>query len=103
VNGRSRARLPGLSLSNRGETELVIEVRKHSGEDWELQIGAREAKISASRLNRSSAQQCANEWHLLFLQRQSAGRASIALHQGRTMSGFLFSRNYTTLTSITED
>jgi len=88
VNGRVVRDYLDFRFQTGGETELVIEVRKHSGEDWELQIERAEGEDFGLSFEQIVPRQCANECIFCFCKGQSAGRASIALHQGRRCPAF---------------
>jgi len=73
-----------------GETELVLEVRKATGEDWELQIERGEGEDFGLSFEQIVPRQCAT-MHLLFLQRQSAdARPSLFIKDEDVRLSFLY-------------
>src|SRR3954462_2993540 len=61
VNGRVVRDYLDFRFQTGGETELVLEVRKHNGEDWELQIERAEDEDFGLNFEQIVPRQCANE------------------------------------------
>src|SRR5262245_14276290 len=86
-----------------GETELVIDVRKPSGEDWELNIERDESEDLGLGFEQIVPRQCANECLFCFCKgNPETARPSLFVRDEDVRLSFLYG-NYTTLTSITED
>jgi putative radical SAM enzyme (TIGR03279 family) len=86
-----------------GETELVLEVRKSTGEDWELQIERGEGEDFGLSFEQIVPRQCANECIFCFCNGNPAdARPSLFIKDEDVRLSFLYG-NYTTLTSISED
>ena len=66
VNGRVVRDYLDFRFQTGGETELVIEVRKQSGEDWELQIERDEGEDFGLSFEQIVPRQCANECIFCF-------------------------------------
>jgi len=103
VNGRSVRDYLDFRFQTGGETELVLEVRKGSGEDWELQIERGEGEDFGLSFEQIVPRQCANECIFCFCNGNPAdARPSLFIKDEDVRLSFLYG-NYTTLTSITED
>jgi putative radical SAM enzyme (TIGR03279 family) len=103
VNGRSVRDYLDFRFQTAGETELVLEVRKRSGEDWEIQIERGEGEDFGLSFEQIVPRQCANECIFCFCNGNPAdARASLFIKDEDVRLSFLYG-NYTTLTSITED
>jgi putative radical SAM enzyme (TIGR03279 family) len=103
VNGRVVRDYLDFRFQTGGETELVIEVRKHSGEDWELQIERDEGEDFGLSFEQIVPRQCANECIFCFCKgNPQDARPSLFIRDEDVRLSFLYG-NYTTLTSITED
>lgn len=103
VNGRIVRDYLDFRFHTAGETELVIEVRKQSGEDWELQIERGEGEDFGLSFEQIVPRQCANECIFCFCNGNPAdARPSLFIKDEDVRLSFLYG-NYTTLTSITED
>ena len=86
-----------------GEDEMVIDVRKSSGEDWELNIERDEAEDLGLSFEQIVPRQCANECLFCFCKgNPETARPSLFVRDEDVRLSFLYG-NYTTLTSITED
>jgi putative radical SAM enzyme (TIGR03279 family) len=86
-----------------GETEMVIDVRKSSGDDWELNIERDEAEDLGLSFEQIVPRQCANECIFCFCKgNPETARPSLFVRDEDVRLSFLYG-NYTTLTSITED
>jgi len=103
VNGRIVRDYLDFRFQTGGETELVIEVRKQSGEDWELQIERDEAEDLGLSFEQIVPRQCANECLFCFCKgNPQDARPSLFIRDEDVRLSFLYG-NYTTLTSLTED
>jgi putative radical SAM enzyme (TIGR03279 family) len=103
VNGRSVRDYLDFRFQTAGETELVLEVRKKTGEDWELQIERGEGEDFGLSFEQIVPRQCANDCIFCFCKGNPAdARPSLFIKDEDVRLSFLYG-NYTTLTSITED
>ena len=103
VNGRAVRDYLDFRFHTAGETELVMEVRKNTGEDWELQIERGEGEDFGLSFEQIVPRQCANECIFCFCNGNPAdARPSLFIKDEDVRLSFLYG-NYTTLTSITED
>ena len=103
VNGRTVRDYLDFRFQTAGETELVFEVRKTSGEDWELQIERGEGEDFGLSFEQIVPRQCANECIFCFCNGNPAdARPSLFIKDEDVRLWFLYG-NYTTLTSISED
>ncbi len=103
VNGRPVRDYLDFRFQTSGETDLVLEVRKNSGEDWELQIERGEGEDFGLSFEQIVPRQCANECIFCFCNGNPAdARPSLFIKDEDVRLSFLYG-NYTTLTSITED
>jgi len=103
VNGRPVRDYLDFRFQTAGETELVLEVRKSSGEDWELQIERGESEDFGLSFEQIVPRQCANECIFCFCNGNPVdARPSLFIKDEDVRLSFLYG-NYTTLTSITED
>jgi putative radical SAM enzyme (TIGR03279 family) len=103
VNGRTVRDYLDFRFQTAGETELVLEVRKRSGEDWELQIERGEGEDFGLSFEQIVPRQCANECIFCFCNGNPAdARPSLFIKDEDVRLSFLYG-NYTTLTSITEE
>src|SRR5678815_2795706 len=103
VNGRTVRDYLDFRFQTAGETELTIEVRKSSGEDWELQIERGEGEDFGLSFEQIVPRQCANECIFCFCKGNPAdARPSLFVRDEDIRLSFLYG-NYTTLSSITED
>jgi len=103
VNGRVVRDYLDFRFQTGGETDLVIEVRKQSGEDWELQIERDESEDFGLSFEQIVPRQCANECIFCFCKgNPEDARPSLFIRDEDVRLSFLYG-NYTTLTSITED
>jgi len=86
-----------------GETELLLEVRKKSGEDWELELERAENEDFGFSFEQIVPRQCANECLFCFCKgNPTDARPSLFVRDEDIRLSFLYG-NYTTLSSITED
>jgi putative radical SAM enzyme (TIGR03279 family) len=103
VNGRTVRDYLDFRFQTGGETELVMEVRKKSGEEWELDIERDEGEDFGLGFEQIVPRQCANECLFCFCKgNPETARPSLFIRDEDIRLSFLYG-NYTTLTSITED
>lgn len=103
VNGRVVRDYLDFRFQAAGETELVIDVRKGGGEDWELNIERDESEDLGLSFEQIVPRQCANECLFCFCKgNPETARPSLFVRDEDVRLSFLYG-NYTTLTSITED
>jgi putative radical SAM enzyme (TIGR03279 family) len=103
VNGRVVRDYLDFRFQTGGETELVLEVRKRSGEEWELDIERDEGEDFGLGFEQIVPRQCANECIFCFCKgNPETARPSLFIRDEDIRLSFLYG-NYTTLTSITED
>ena len=103
VNGRVVRDYLDFRFQSSGETDLVFDVRKHSGEDWELNIERDEAEDFGLSFEQIVPRQCANECLFCFCKgNPETARPSLFVRDEDVRLSFLYG-NYTTLTSISED
>jgi putative radical SAM enzyme (TIGR03279 family) len=103
VNGRVVRDYLDFRFHTAGETELTIDVRKRTGEDWELNIEREESEDLGLAFEQIVPRQCANECLFCFCKgNPETARPSLFVRDEDVRLSFLYG-NYTTLTSITED
>ena len=103
VNGRVVRDYLDFRFQTAGETELVLEVRKKSGEDWEVELERAEGEDFGLAFEQIVPRQCANECIFCFCNGNPAdARPSLFIKDEDIRLSFLYG-NYTTMTSITED
>jgi len=103
VNGRVVRDYLDFRFQTAGETDLVLEVRKKSGEDWEVELERAEDEDFGLAFEAIVPRQCANECIFCFCNGNPAdARPSLFIKDEDVRLSFLYG-NYTTLTSITED
>jgi putative radical SAM enzyme (TIGR03279 family) len=103
VNGRVVRDYLDFRFQTGGETELVLEVRKKSGEEWEMDIERDEGEDFGLGFEQIVPRQCANECIFCFCKgNPEDARPSLFIRDEDIRLSFLYG-NYTTLTSITED
>src|SRR5215510_12790172 len=103
LNGRLVRDYLDFRFQAAGETELVIDVRKTTGEDWELNIERDESEDFGISFEQIVPRQCANECLFCFCKgNPETARPSLFVRDEDVRLSFLYG-NYTTLTSITED
>jgi putative radical SAM enzyme (TIGR03279 family) len=103
VNGRPVRDYLDFRFQAGGETDLVVDIRKRSGEDWELNIERDEAEAFGLSFEQIVPRQCANECLFCFCKgNPETARPSLFVRDEDVRLSFLYG-NYTTLTSITED
>jgi putative radical SAM enzyme (TIGR03279 family) len=103
VNGRAVRDYLDFRFHTAGETELILEVRKKSGEDWELELERGESEDFGFSFEQIVPRQCANECLFCFCKgNPTDARPSLFIRDEDIRLSFLYG-NYTTLTSITDD
>jgi len=103
INGRVVRDYLDFRFQTAGETELLLEVRKKSGEDWEVELERAEGEDFGLAFEPIVPRQCANECIFCFCNGNPAdARPSLFIKDEDIRLSFLYG-NYTTLTSITED
>src|SRR5437588_2076659 len=103
VNGRLVRDYLDFRFQTGGETELILEIRKQDGEDWELQVERDESENFGLTFEQIVPRQCANECIFCFCKgNPDDARPSLFVRDEDVRLSFLYG-NYTTLTSITED
>jgi putative radical SAM enzyme (TIGR03279 family) len=103
VNGRTVRDYLDFRFQTAGETEMVVDVRKPSGEHWELNIERDEAEDFGLGFEQIVPRQCANECLFCFCKgNPETARPSLFVRDEDVRLSFLYG-NYTTLTSITDD
>ncbi len=103
VNGRVVRDYLDFRFQTSGETDLVLEVRKKSGEDWEVELERAEGEDFGLSFEQIVPRQCANECIFCFCNGNPAdARPSLFIKDEDVRLSFLYG-NYTTMTSITED
>jgi putative radical SAM enzyme (TIGR03279 family) len=103
VNGRVVRDYLDFRFQTSGETELVLEVRKKSGDDWEVELERAEGEDFGLTFEPIVPRQCANACIFCFCNGNPAdARPSLFIKDEDIRLSFLYG-NYTTLTSITED
>ena len=103
VNGRVVRDYLDFRFHTAGETELILEIRKHSGEDWEVEVERAENEDFGFTFEAIVPRQCANECIFCFCNGNPAdARPSLFIKDEDVRLSFLYG-NYTTLTSITDD
>ena len=103
VNGHTVRDYLDFRFQAGGETDLVVDIRKQSGEDWELNIERDEAEEFGLSFEQIVPRQCANECLFCFCKgNPETARPSLFVRDEDVRLSFLYG-NYTTLTSITED
>jgi putative radical SAM enzyme (TIGR03279 family) len=103
VNGRTVRDYLDFRFQASGETDLIIDIRKRTGEDWELNIERDETEDFGLNFEQIVPRQCANECLFCFCKgNPETARPSLFVRDEDVRLSFLYG-NYTTLTSITED
>ncbi len=103
VNGRVVRDYLDFRFQTAGETDLVLEVRKKNGEDWEVELQRAEGEDFGLSFEQIVPRQCANECIFCFCNGNPAdARPSLFIKDEDIRLSFLYG-NYTTMTSITED
>lgn len=103
INGRPVRDYLDFRFQTGGETELVVDVRKTSGEEWELNIERAEDEDFGLGFEQIVPRQCANECIFCFCKgNPDDARPSLFIRDEDVRLSFLYG-NYTTLSSITEE
>lgn len=103
VNGRPVRDYLDFRFQTGGETELVLDVRKRTGQDWQLIVERAEGEDFGLNFEQIVPRQCANECIFCFCKgNPEDARPSLFIRDEDIRLSFLYG-NYTTLTSITED
>jgi putative radical SAM enzyme (TIGR03279 family) len=103
INGRVVRDYLDFRFQVAGETQLAIQVRKRSGEHWDLEIERDESEDFGLDFEHIVPRQCANECIFCFCKgNPDDARPSLFIRDEDVRLSFLYG-NYTTLTSITED
>lgn len=103
VNGRSVRDYLDFRFQTAGETELIFNVRKPSGEMIEIEFDREEGEDFGLMFEQIVPRQCANECLFCFCKGNPAdARPSLFVRDEDIRLSFLYG-NYTTLSSITDD
>ena len=103
INGRPVRDYLDFRYQTAGETEIIVDIRKPTGEEWELNIERDEAEDLGLSFEQIVPRQCANECLFCFCKgNPETARPSLFVRDEDVRLSFLYG-NYTTLTSITED
>ena len=103
VNGRVIRDYLDFRYQTSGETDLMVDVRKQSGDDWELNIEREEGEDFGLSFEQIVPRQCANECLFCFCKgNPESARPSLFVRDEDVRLSFLYG-NYTTLTSISDD
>jgi putative radical SAM enzyme (TIGR03279 family) len=103
VNGRAVRDYLDFRFQTAGETELTLQIKKSSGETWELEIEREEGEDFGLMFEQIVPRQCANECIFCFCKgNPEDARPSLFVRDEDIRLSFLYG-NYTTLSSITED
>ena len=103
VNGRTVRDYLDFRFQTAGETELTLQVKKPSGETWELEIEREEGEDFGLMFEQIVPRQCANECLFCFCKgNPDDARPSLFVRDEDIRLSFLYG-NYTTLSSITPD
>jgi putative radical SAM enzyme (TIGR03279 family) len=103
INGRLVRDYLDFRFQVAGETQLAMEIRKKTGEHWELEIEREEGEDFGLDFEQIVPRQCANECIFCFCKgNPDDARPSLFIRDEDVRLSFLYG-NYTTLTSITED
>ena len=103
VNGRVVRDYLDFRFHTGGETELLLDVLKSGGEEWELEVERAEGEDFGLQFENIAPRQCANECLFCFCKGNPPdARPALFFRDEDVRLSFLYG-NYTTLTSITED
>ena len=103
INGRLVRDYLDFRFQTAGETELTLEVRKKTGDDWEVELARAEGEDFGLTFEQIVPRQCANACIFCFCNGNPAdARPSLFIKDEDIRLSFLYG-NYTTMTSITED
>ncbi|HVF87144.1 MAG TPA: DUF512 domain-containing protein [Pyrinomonadaceae bacterium] len=102
VNGRTVRDYLDFRFQTGGETELILNVLKKSGEEWEIEIERDEGEDFGLSFENIVPRQCANECLFCFCKGNPPdARPALSFRDEDVRLSFLYG-NYTTLSSITE-
>lgn len=102
VNGRAVRDYLDFRFATGGETELVLNVIKPTGEEWEIDLEREEGEDFGITFEQIVPRQCANECLFCFCKGNPAdARPALFVRDEDIRLSFLYG-NYTTLTSISE-
>lgn len=103
VNGRIVRDYLDFRFHTAGETDLTFDIKKKSGEHWEVELERDEGEDFGFTFEQIVPRQCANECIFCFCKgNPDDARKSLFVRDEDIRLSFLYG-NYTTLTSITED
>jgi putative radical SAM enzyme (TIGR03279 family) len=103
VNGRVVRDYLDFRFQTAGETDLLLQVKKPSGETWEIEVEREEGEDFGLMFEQIVPRQCANECLFCFCKgNPSDARPSLFVRDEDIRLSFLYG-NYTTLSSITDD
>jgi len=103
VNGRVVRDYLDFRFQTAGETNLLLQVKKPSGETWEIEVEREEGEDFGLMFEQIVPRQCANECLFCFCKGNPAdARPSLFVRDEDIRLSFLYG-NYTTLSSITDD
>ncbi|MBA2647777.1 MAG: PDZ domain-containing protein, partial [Pyrinomonadaceae bacterium] len=102
VNGRTVRDYLDFRFQTGGETDLVLNVLKKTGEEWEIEIERDEGEDFGLSFENIVPRQCANECLFCFCKGNPPdARPALSFRDEDVRLSFLYG-NYTTLSSITE-
>lgn len=103
VNGRNVRDYLDFRFQTAGETELIFQIKKPSGETIEIEFDREESEDLGFTFEQIVPRQCANECLFCFCKGNPAdARPSLFVRDEDIRLSFLYG-NYTTLSSITDD
>ncbi len=103
VNGRVVRDYLDFRFQTAGETDLLLQVKKPSGETWEIEVEREEGEDFGLMFEQIVPRQCANECLFCFCKgNPEDARPSLFVRDEDIRLSFLYG-NYTTLSSITDD
>lgn len=103
VNGRNVRDYLDFRFQTAGETELIFQIKKPSGETIEIEFDREESEDLGLTFEQIVPRQCANECLFCFCKGNPAdARPSLFVRDEDIRLSFLYG-NYTTLSSITDD
>ena len=103
VNGRVVRDYLDFRFQTAGETDLLLQIKKPSGETWEIEVEREEGEDFGLMFEQIVPRQCANECLFCFCKgNPKDARPSLFVRDEDIRLSFLYG-NYTTLSSITDD